>query len=163
MHSLMVRWSRLYKWCGSKRGEIVFESPLKIVQRGKNKHFRHHQLKKRPPWMFLCKFIHPGTLGYFAIWSPRHIQNFLLCLLESVSTCGHQSKCVCVCLHYSRRFASPPTAWQLHGAKFQAAPHSPHMAPRGSPTPTPRYLKRKKKTFFLKLNLACAATCWVTA
>lgn len=107
MHSLMVRWSRGYKWCGSKRGEIVFESPLKIVQRGKNKHFRHHQLKKCPPWMFLCKFIHPGTLGYFAIWSPRHIQNFLLCLLESVSTCGHQSECVCVCV-YTTHGGLPP-------------------------------------------------------
>lgn len=96
MHSLMVRWSRCYKWCGSKRGEIVFESPLKIVQRGKNQHFRHLQLKERPPWMFLCKFMHPGTLGYFAFWSPRHIQNFLLCLLESVSTCRHLSECVCV-------------------------------------------------------------------
>lgn len=145
MHSLMVRWSRRYKWCGSKRGEIVFESPLKIVQRGKNKHFRHHQLKKRPPWMFLCKFMHPGTLGYFAILSPRHIQNFLLCLLESVSTCGHQSECVCVFTLLTE--VCLPTAWQLRCAKFQAAPHSPHMAPRGSPTPTPRYLIRKKNIF----------------
>lgn len=159
MHSLMVRWSRCYKWCGSKRGEIVFESPLKIVQRGKNQHFRHHQLKERPPWMFLCKFMHPGTLGYFAFWSPRHIQNFLLCLSESVSTCGHLSECVCV-FTLLKEVASPPTAWQLRCAKFQAAPHSPHMAPRGSPTSTPRYLKRLfKNFFFLKLNLACAATC----
>lgn len=85
--------------------------------------------------MFLCKFTHPGILSYFGICSRRHVKTF-----------------VCVCLH-SWRLASPPTAWQLCCAKFQATPHSSHMAPHSSPTSTIGDFKRKTVFLFSEIEL----------
>lgn len=132
----MARWSRRYKWCGSTRGETIFQGTSKNVLD------------------FFVQIHASRYIGLFCLLVSQHIKNVLLCLLESVSTCGHRNECmcVCVCLLYSTEVCLPPTAWQLCCAKFQAAPHSPHMAPRGSPTSTPGYLKRKENSISFSLK-----------
>lgn len=70
-----------------------------------------------------------------------------VCVHFNMHACVRVCVRTCVCVFTVWRFASPPAAWQLSVpgqsicAKFHTPPHSPHMAPSGSPTSSSGYLK----------------------
>lgn len=92
-------------------------------------------------WVFVL--IHGHTL-YITLWVSLCKK---VCVQGVIGSCVRPLRHACMCL---QRGGLPPRQLPSICAKFHTPPHSPHMAPSGSPTPSSGYLK----TYFPKLYLA---------